>query len=117
MQKESQEFTAADVPRFFNEIVAEEVRHTSARLRAASARRPSTRGRPGRPGRWAAEPGVFQQIDHVGIAGDDLEAGIARYRELMGVEPSVRKSMHKDGIDAAMLDLGSTHVELIAPSR
>jgi methylmalonyl-CoA epimerase len=59
---------------------------------------------------------AYQQIDHVGIALADLDAGIARYRELLGVEPSVRKRMEKDGIDAAMLDLGSTHVELIAPT-
>jgi methylmalonyl-CoA/ethylmalonyl-CoA epimerase len=58
----------------------------------------------------------FEQIDHVGIAVADLEAGIARYRDLLGVEPSVRKRMEKDGIDAAMIDLGSTHVELIAPT-
>jgi methylmalonyl-CoA epimerase len=59
---------------------------------------------------------AYQQIDHVGIAVVDLDAGIARYRELLGVEPSVRKRMEKDGIDAAMIDLGSTHVELIAPT-
>ena len=59
---------------------------------------------------------TFQQIDHVGIAVSDLDAGIARYQELLGVSPSVRKRMDKDGIDAAMLDLGSTHVELIAPT-
>jgi methylmalonyl-CoA/ethylmalonyl-CoA epimerase len=59
---------------------------------------------------------TFQQIDHVGIAVTDLDAGIARYQELLGVAPSVRKRMEKDGIDAAMLDLGSTHVELIAPT-
>jgi methylmalonyl-CoA epimerase len=58
---------------------------------------------------------AYQQIDHVGIAVVDLDAAIARYRELLGVAPSVRKRMDKDGIDAAMLDLGSTHVELIAP--
>lgn len=58
----------------------------------------------------------YQQIDHVGIAVIDLDAGIARYQELLGVSPSVRKRMEKDGIDAAMLDLGSTHVELIAPT-
>jgi methylmalonyl-CoA/ethylmalonyl-CoA epimerase len=58
----------------------------------------------------------FEQIDHVGIAVADLEAGIARYRDLLGVEPSVRERMEKDGIDAAMIDLGSTHVELIAPT-
>ncbi len=66
---------------------------------------------PGAAGRLS-----FQQIDHVGIAVADLDAGIARYRELLGVEPSVRKRMEKDGIDAAMIDLGSTHVELIAPT-
>ncbi len=59
---------------------------------------------------------TYQQIDHVGIAVTDLDAGIARYQELLGVGPSVRKRMEKDGIDAAMLDLGSTHVELIAPT-
>ena len=59
---------------------------------------------------------TFQQIDHVGIAVSDLDAGIARYQELLGIAPSVRKRMEQDGIDAAMLDLGSTHVELIAPT-
>jgi methylmalonyl-CoA epimerase len=59
---------------------------------------------------------TYQQIDHVGIAVTDLESGIARYRELLGVSPSLRTRMEKDGIDAAMLDLGSTHVELIAPT-
>jgi methylmalonyl-CoA epimerase len=59
---------------------------------------------------------TFEQIDHVGIAVHDLDAGIARYHDLLGVGPSVRKRMEKDGIDAAMLDLGSTHVELIAPT-
>ena len=59
----------------------------------------------------------YLQIDHVGIAVSDLDASLATYMELLGVEPSVRKLMDKDGIEAAMLDLGSTHVELIAPTR
>jgi methylmalonyl-CoA epimerase len=59
---------------------------------------------------------TYQQIDHVGIAVTDLESGIARYRDLLGVSPSLRTRMEKDGIDAAMIDLGSTHVELIAPT-
>lgn len=60
---------------------------------------------------------TFQQIDHVGIAVADMDAALARYRELLGVAPSVRKAMEKDGIEAAMIDLGSTHVELVAPTR
>jgi methylmalonyl-CoA epimerase len=59
---------------------------------------------------------TYQQIDHVGIAVTDLDSSIAQYRELLGVSPSLRKRMERDGIDAAMLDLGSTHVELIAPT-
>jgi methylmalonyl-CoA epimerase len=60
---------------------------------------------------------MLEQIDHVGIAVRDLDAGIDLYRARLGVEPSVRKSMDRDGIDAAMFDLGSTHVELVAPTR
>jgi methylmalonyl-CoA epimerase len=59
---------------------------------------------------------TYQQIDHVGIAVTDLDSSIAQYQELLGVSPSLRKRMERDGIDAAMLDLGSTHVELIAPT-
>jgi methylmalonyl-CoA/ethylmalonyl-CoA epimerase len=59
----------------------------------------------------------YLQVDHVGIAVNDLDAGLASYQGLLGVNPSVRKLMEKDGIEAAMLDLGATHVELIAPSR
>jgi methylmalonyl-CoA/ethylmalonyl-CoA epimerase len=59
----------------------------------------------------------YRQIDHVGIAVTDMEAAIARYEQLLGVSPSVRKVMEADGIEAAMLDLGSTHVELVAPTR
>ena len=59
----------------------------------------------------------YRQIDHVGIAVADMDAAIERYRVLLGVQPSVRKKMEKDGIEAAMLDLGTTHVELVAPTR
>jgi methylmalonyl-CoA epimerase len=60
---------------------------------------------------------VYEQIDHVGIAVRDMDAAIQRYQDLLGVSPSVRRVMEKDGIEAAMIDLGTTHVELVAPSR
>ena len=60
---------------------------------------------------------TYQQIDHVGIAVSDMDAAIARYQLLLGVSPSVRRVMEKDGIEAVMLDLGSTHVELLAATR
>lgn len=60
---------------------------------------------------------TYQQIDHVGIAVSDMDAAIAQYQLLLGVSPSVRRVMEKDGIEAVMLDLGSTHVELLAATR
>ena len=60
---------------------------------------------------------TYQQIDHVGIAVANMDAAVERYQQLLGVGPSVRKVMEKDGIEAAMLDLGSTHVELVAATR
>jgi methylmalonyl-CoA epimerase len=59
----------------------------------------------------------YQQIDHVGVAVADMDSAIARYQQLLGVSPSVRKVIEKDGIEAAMFDLGGTHVELLAPTR
>jgi len=59
----------------------------------------------------------YLQIDHVGIAVADMDAALARYQDMLGVTASTRKTMEKDGIEAAMLDLGHTHVELVAPSR
>ena len=60
---------------------------------------------------------TFTQIDHVGIAVRDLDAAVSRYQAMLGVAPTVRQTMAQDGIEAAMLDLGDTHVELIAPTR
>jgi len=60
---------------------------------------------------------MYEQIDHVGIVVVDLDDGLRRYRDLLGVGPSAREVMERDGIEAAMIDLGSTHVELISPTR
>ena len=59
----------------------------------------------------------FLQVDHVGIAVKDMDAAIERYSSLLGVHPALRKVMEQDGIEAAMIDLGGTHVELVSATR
>jgi methylmalonyl-CoA epimerase len=63
--------------------------------------------------------GTAGYIDHVGIAVTDLEAGLALYRDLLGLELERIEEVPSEGLRVAMLKLdraGSVgHVELLAP--
>jgi methylmalonyl-CoA/ethylmalonyl-CoA epimerase len=54
-------------------------------------------------------------IDHVAIAVRDLDAALARYRELYGVEPIYREVVADQGVDEAMIPIGGSHLQLIQP--
>jgi methylmalonyl-CoA epimerase len=58
---------------------------------------------------------MFARIDHVGIAVPDLDAALETYRDRLGIGPVYREQVDEQGVDAALLDLGENHVELIAP--
>ena len=55
-------------------------------------------------------------IAHIGIAVSDLEQTIQLMREAFGVEASEIRESTKDKVRGAMLDFGSTKVELIQPT-
>jgi methylmalonyl-CoA epimerase len=58
---------------------------------------------------------VFDRIDHVGVAVADLEPALAAYRETFGLDASHREVVEEQGVEAALLDVGEGHVELLAP--
>jgi methylmalonyl-CoA/ethylmalonyl-CoA epimerase len=58
---------------------------------------------------------VFGLIDHVGIAVEDLDASISLYRETFGMALAHRETVTEQGVEAALLDVGDTHVELLRP--
>jgi methylmalonyl-CoA/ethylmalonyl-CoA epimerase len=58
---------------------------------------------------------VFGAIDHVGIAVGDLDAALAFYRETLGLELVHREVVSEQGVEAALLDIGDSHLELLAP--
>ena len=64
-------------------------------------------------------PGTAGYIDHVGIAVEDLNAGIRLYRDLLGLELERIEEVPSENILVAFLKLdrqGSPgHVELLAP--
>jgi methylmalonyl-CoA epimerase len=54
-------------------------------------------------------------IDHVGIAVEDIEAAISLYRDSLGLPLVHREQVPAQGVDAALLDIGDSHVELLEP--
>jgi methylmalonyl-CoA/ethylmalonyl-CoA epimerase len=60
---------------------------------------------------------TFAQIDHVGIAVDDLEAALARYRELLGSEPVHRETVTDQGVEEVLFAVGESYVQLLGALR
>lgn len=58
---------------------------------------------------------MFAEIDHVGIAVDDLEQAVRLYRDQLGMREQHRETVEEQGVHAVLLEIGGAHVELIAP--
>jgi methylmalonyl-CoA/ethylmalonyl-CoA epimerase len=58
---------------------------------------------------------MFSRIDHVGVAVEDLDAGIALYEKSFEMELAHRETVESQGVEAVLLDVGDGHVELLAP--
>lgn len=54
-------------------------------------------------------------LDHVGIAVRDLDASLEDYRRRYGVEPLYREVVEEQGVEEAMLAVGGSFVQLLAP--
>lgn len=57
----------------------------------------------------------IKRIDHVAVAVDDVDAAIARWREVLGVEPREREVVASQKTEAVLLPIGDSNVELISP--
>jgi methylmalonyl-CoA/ethylmalonyl-CoA epimerase len=58
---------------------------------------------------------MLSVIDHVGVAVDDIDSAIALYRDALGMPLVHRETVSEQGVDAALLDVGDGHIELLAP--
>lgn len=58
---------------------------------------------------------VLGAIDHTGIAVPDLAQALPFYRDVLGMPLVHRETIVEQGVEAALLDVGDAHVELIAP--
>jgi methylmalonyl-CoA/ethylmalonyl-CoA epimerase len=56
---------------------------------------------------------VLTQIDHVGIAVEDLDAAVEHYRRTLGVEPTHRERIDPQGVEEVLLAVGSSFIQLL----
>jgi methylmalonyl-CoA epimerase len=52
-------------------------------------------------------------IDHVGIAVEDLDASVERYRQLLGVEPLHRERVEDQGVEEVLFAAGTSYIQLL----
>jgi len=52
-------------------------------------------------------------LDHVGIAVDDLDEAAERYERLLGVAPVHRERVEDQGVDEVMFAAGSSFIQLL----
>lgn len=58
---------------------------------------------------------MLSRIDHVGVAVEDIDAALALYRDVLGMPLVHRETVIEQGVDAALLDVGDGHIELLQP--
>jgi methylmalonyl-CoA/ethylmalonyl-CoA epimerase len=60
-------------------------------------------------------PVKLLNLDHVGIAVNDLDQALAGYKDRYGVEPLYREVVGSQGVEEAMIPVGGSYVQLLQP--
>lgn len=58
---------------------------------------------------------MFERVDHVGIAVNDLDAAIEFYSSTFGVEFTYRHTVDEQGVEEAMGQVGESWIQLLRP--
>ncbi len=58
---------------------------------------------------------MLSAIDHVGVAVESINDALAFYRDQLGMPLVHRETVTEQGVDAALLDVGDSHIELLQP--
>ena len=53
------------------------------------------------------------EVDHVGVAVQDLEAAVQEYRSAFGIEPVHRERVEDQGVDEVLFSIGTSYVQLL----
>lgn len=56
---------------------------------------------------------MILDIDHVGIAVNDLEDAVTLYGRTLGIEPTHRERVDEQGVDEVLFRVGSASIQLL----
>lgn len=56
---------------------------------------------------------MLTDIDHVGIAVDDLDGAVDHYRRTLGVEPAHREVVESQGVEEVLFPVGASYIQLV----
>ena len=59
---------------------------------------------------------MFDRIDHIGLAVADLDGAVELYRDRLGMPLQHREAVEQFGVEAVLLGIGDSHVELLSPT-
>ena len=57
---------------------------------------------------------MFNRVDHIGVAVEDLDAALELYERHYGMTLVHRETVAEQGVEAVLLDVGENHIELLA---
>ena len=57
---------------------------------------------------------MFNRVDHIGVAVEDLDASLELYERDYGMTLVHRETVAEQGVEAVLLDVGENHIELLA---
>lgn len=57
----------------------------------------------------------IKKIDHVAVCVADTDAALAKWKEVLGLEPQLREVVESQKTEATLLPIGETSIELISP--
>jgi methylmalonyl-CoA/ethylmalonyl-CoA epimerase len=58
---------------------------------------------------------LFGRIDHIGVAVEDLDEAVELYETRLGMTLQHRETVEVQGVEAVLLGVGESHVELLRP--
>jgi methylmalonyl-CoA/ethylmalonyl-CoA epimerase len=57
----------------------------------------------------------IKKIDHVAICVRDVDEAVAKYKQVLGLDPQLREVVASQKTEAVLLPIGETSLELISP--
>jgi methylmalonyl-CoA epimerase len=57
---------------------------------------------------------MFNRVDHIGVAVEDIDASLELYERDYGMTLVHREIVTEQGVEAVLLDVGENHIELLA---